>query len=139
MELALDLIDDPKVRVRLFDLADRDHQDRRSEYGGIVRLADDGSFEVVEVRPRVTGNDARFEAPQELFDQGYTALFHFHMHCQEFENGSYAGPHLGDFQYSNATRANCLVFSFVARRELNADFYRHGKFVVDLGVCPRPE
>ena len=139
VELALDLVDDPRVRTRLFDLADRDHQDRRTEYGGIIRLADDGSFDIVEVRPRVTGSDTRFEAPQELFDQGYTSLFHFHMHTQEFENGSYAGPHRGDFQYSNATRANCMVFSFVSRRELNADFYRHGKFVVDLGTCPRPE
>ena len=139
VELALDLMADPQVRTRLFDLADRDLQDRRTEYGGVVRLKDDGAYEVVEVRPRVTGSDIRFDAPQELFDQGYTALFHFHMHCQEFENGNYAGPHLGDFGYADSTRANCLVFSFVRRGELDADYYRHGKYVVDLGTCERPQ
>ena len=139
VELALDLMADPQVRTRLFDIADRDHQDRRTEYGGVVRLKDDGAYEIAEVRPRVSGSDIRFEAPQELFDQGYTALFHFHMHCQEFENGNYAGPHLGDFGYADSTRANCLVFSFVRRSELDADYYRHGKYVVDLGTCERPQ
>jgi hypothetical protein len=137
-EMALRMADDPSVRARLFDIADRDLQDRRTEYGGVVRLDDSGAWQVVEVRPRVTGSDTRFEAPQELFDQGYTALFHFHMHAQEFENGSYAGPHMGDFAYAGSTRANCLVFTFVRRDAMNADFYRHGPVVVDLGTVGRP-
>ena len=137
-EMALRMADDPSVRARLFDIADRDLQDRRTEYGGVVRLDDSGAWQVVEVRPRVTGSDTRFEAPQELFDQGYTALFHFHMHAQEFENGSYAGPHMGDFAYAGSTRANCLVFTFVRRDTMNADFYRHGPVVVDLGTVGRP-
>ena len=136
--MALRMLEDPKVRARLFDMADRDQQDRRTEYGGVVRIDDSGGWEVVEVRPRTTGSDLRFEAPQELFDQGYTALFHFHMHAQEYENGSYAGPHMGDFAYAGATRANCLVFSFVRRDRLNADFYRHGPVVIDLGTVGRP-
>ncbi|MFM8639597.1 MAG: hypothetical protein ACKOEL_03040 [Planctomycetota bacterium] len=136
--MAVRMIDDSAVRARLFDIADRDQQDRRTEYGGVVRISDTGAWEVVEVRPRTTGSDVRFEAPQELFDQGYTALFHFHMHAQEFENGSYAGPHMGDFAYAGATRANCLVFTFVRRDRMNADFYRHGPVVIDLGTVARP-
>ncbi|MFO0962836.1 MAG: hypothetical protein U0625_08005 [Phycisphaerales bacterium] len=139
VRMALKMLEDPKVRAKLFDIADRDLQDRRTEYGGIVRIKDDGTWEIVEVRPRATGVDTRFEAPQELFDMGYTALFHFHMHCQEYENGNYAGPHMGDFGYADSTRANCLVFSFVRRNELNADYYRHGKFVVDMGKVSRPD
>jgi len=136
-EMALRMVDDPAVRARLFDIADRDQQDRRTEYGGVVKLDDTGAWQVVEVRPRVTGSDIRFDAPQELFDQGYTALFHFHMHAQEFENASYAGPHMGDFAYAGSTRANCLVFTFIRRSELNADFYRHGPVVIDLGTVGR--
>lgn len=138
VSLAIEMLGDPAVREKLFDLADRDHQDRRTEYGGVIRIRDDGAYEVVEVRPRETGSDIRFQAPQELFDMGYTALFHFHMHAQEFENGNYAGPHLGDFGYADSTRANCLVFSFIKRDELDADFYRHGKVVIDMGVFRRP-
>ena len=84
------------------------------------------------------GGDIRFEAPQELFDQGYTSLFHFHMHAQEFENGTYAGPHMGDFGYANSTRANCLVFTFIRRDTINVDYYRHGPLVIDLGTVHRP-
>jgi hypothetical protein len=137
MLLALDMADQPAIRATLFDIGDRDQQDRRTEYGGVIRIKDDGAYEVVEIRPRVQGSDSRYEAPQEVFDAGYTALFHFHFHAQSFENGSYAGPHLGDFGYANSTRANCLVFSFVKRSALNMDFYRHGPVVVDLGVIER--
>jgi hypothetical protein len=136
--LALALVDDPAVRARLFDMGDRDQQDRRTEYGGVIRIDDAGNWSVVEVRPRVTGSDLKFEAPQELFDQGYTALFHFHLHAQEYENGSYAGPHMGDFGYANSTRANCLVMTFVRRDTMNVDFYRHGPLVIDLGTVKRP-
>lgn len=136
--LALSMLDDPKVTAHIFDIADRDHQDQRTEYGGVVRINDAGQWEVVEVRPRVTGSDIRFEAPQELFDQGYTSLFHFHMHAQDFENGTYAGPHMGDFGYANSTRANCLVFTFIRRDTIDVDYYRHGPLVIDLGTVKRP-
>ena len=136
--LALMMIADPAVCARIFDIADRDHQDKRTEYGGIVRINDTGAWEVVEIRPRQTGSDTRFEAPQELFDQGYTSLFHFHFHAQEFEGGAYAGPHVGDFGYAESSRANCLVFSFVKRDTVDVDYYRHGPLVIDLGTVKRP-
>ena len=136
--LALTMIADPAVCARIFDIADRDHQDKRTEYGGIVRINDTGAWEVVEIRPRQTGSDTRFEAPQELFDQGYTSLFHFHFHAQEFEGGAYAGPHVGDFGYAESSRANCLVFSFVKRDTVDVDYYRHGPLVIDLGTVKRP-
>lgn len=137
IRLAVDMVERPAIRAQLFDIADRDYQDRKTEYGGVVRIDDDGEYRMIEIRPRVQGSDSRYEAPQEVFDQGYTAIFHFHLHAQSFENGLYAGPHMGDFAYANSTRANCLVFSFVKQSQLNADFYRHGPVVVDLGVVNR--
>jgi len=136
--MAMRMTEDPAVRAKVFDIGDRDQQDRRTEYGGVVRINDSGGWEMVEIRPRVTGSDTRFEAPQELFDQGYTSLFHFHMHAQEYEGGAYAGPHMGDFGYADSTRANCLVFTFVRRDTMDVDFYRHGPLVVDLGTIKRP-
>jgi hypothetical protein len=137
MTLAIDMAEQSAIRAKLFDIGDRDQQDRRTEYGGVIRINDSGEYEVLEIRPRVQGSDARYEAPQEVFDAGYTAIFHFHFHAQSFENGSYAGPHMGDFAYAASTRANCLVFSFVKRSALNIDFYRHGPVVVDLGILER--
>ena len=117
----------------------RDLEDRTTEYGGLLFVKRDGSPEIVECIPRVKGSDVRFEAPQAMFDQGYTGLFHFHLHAQSYENERYAGPHIGDFSYADSTRANCLVFTFLRRRELNVDYYRHGPVVVDLGSVTRPD
>lgn len=138
MTLAMELLDDASLRERLFAMADLDLQDRSTEYGGVITVGVDGRPQLVEFRPRIVGNDLRFEAPQAMFDQGYTGLFHFHMHAQSYENAAYAGPHIGDFTYAGSTRANCLVFTFLRKRELNVDFYRHGPVVVDLGSVFRP-
>ncbi len=128
----------PQVRAHLFDFADRDLADRTTEYGGIVRLDPEGRFEVVEYPPRVRGSDVRFEASQEMFDAGYVGLTHFHYHAQAYENHRYCGPHLGDFTYADATGVNGLVLTFVSRDRMNADYYRRGRVVVDLGVVERP-
>lgn len=132
-------LDVPQVRSHLFDFADRDLADRTTEYGGIIRLDPEGRFEVVEYPPRVRGSDVRFEASQEMFDAGYVGLTHFHYHAQAYENHRYCGPHLGDFTYADATGVNGLVLTFVSRGKMNADYYRRGRVVVDLGVISRPE
>ena len=127
------------VLAHLFDHAERDLLDKGTEYGGIISIDDQGRFVVLEFPPRIRNGDIRFEAPQEMFDAGYRGLFHFHHHAQKYDNKNYAGPHLGDFQYALGTRANCLVFTFIDSRTLNADWYRHGGVVVDLGVFRRPD
>ena len=128
----------PQVRDHVFDFAERDLEDRTTEYGGVFSLDGLGRFELQEFAPRIARSDKRFEAPQAMFDAGYTAIAHFHNHAQEYENGEYAGPHLGDFNYARNTRANCLVFTFLDSRTINVDFYRYGYFVVDLGTIRRP-
>ena len=118
----------------MFDLADRDMADRDTEFGGVIRIKSDGKPAIEEMKPRVQGNDLRYESSQKMFDNAYTGLFHFHLHCQSYDNMQYAGPHLGDFAYAESTRANCLVFSFVSRKELNVDFYRHGPTCAKIEV-----
>ena len=139
MVIAMEMFESPILRQHMFDLADRDMADRDTEFGGVIRIGAAGKPEILEMTPRVRGNDLRYESSQKMFDNAYTGLFHFHLHCQSYDNMQYAGPHLGDFAYAASTRANCLVFSFVSRKELNVDFYRHGPMVVDLGCIARPK
>lgn len=136
--LAIEAIQVPEVRAHLFDYADRDLRDKSTEYGGVIRLDQQGRYEVVEFRPRVRGNDERFEAPQDMLDAGYTALFHFHYHATRYDNERYAAPAQGDFMYADNTRANALTFTFIKKDILNVDFYRHGGVSVDLGSIRRP-
>lgn len=123
-----------EVRSHLFDYALRDLSDESTEYGGVIALDQEGRFEILEFEPKIRHHNRRFNASQEMFDSAYSALFHFHFHAQKIRNGDHAGPGLGDKNYANSTRANCLVFTFISQNEMNVDFYRHGGVVVDLGL-----
>jgi hypothetical protein len=127
-----------EVVDHLFDFAARDRADTSTEYGGVIDLDRHGRFHVIEFPPRFRTGDQRFNASQEMFDAGYTALFHFHFHVQEPRNDAYAGPGHGDGEYALNTRANCLVLTSVGEHVMNVDYYRHGGVVVDLGEIRRP-
>ncbi len=137
IEIALKAMAVPQVRSHLFDYAVRDHEDETTEYGGIISLDKKGRFEILEFEPKIRSHDRKYNAPQELFDASYTALFHFHFHAQEYRNGEHAGPGMGDKSYATNTRANCLVFTFVNSETMNVDYYRHSGVVIDLGTITR--
>ncbi len=127
----------PEVASHLFDYAERDRIDESTEYGGVIDLDAQNRFEILEFQPRQRTHDRQFNATQEMFDAGYSAVFHFHFHAQEHRNSEHAGPGLGDDRYANATRANCLVFTIIDRDTMYIDFYRHDQVIVDLGEVTR--
>jgi hypothetical protein len=135
MLLAVQTLEVPEVQAHLLRYAERDRLDKTTEYGGIIDLDEKGRYQILEFPPRMRQHDQKFIAPQAMFDAGYTALFHFHLHVQRQRNQDYAGPGLGDENYADNTRANCLVFTSVGEGRLNVDYYRHGGVVVDLGVA----
>ncbi|MEY3025586.1 MAG: hypothetical protein RLZZ238_483 [Planctomycetota bacterium] len=139
MVLALDILDDPAVLRHLFEQSDRDREDVTTEFGGVIALDAEGRGELLEFPPRAKNGDLRYESPQVLFDALYTGLFHYHNHSQQYENSRYAGPHMGDFAFADSTRCNGLVFTSLSTDMIGVDFYRHGRFVVDLGAVVRPE
>lgn len=138
INMAIEALEAPQIRGHLFHFADRDRADETTEYGGVIDLDESGRFNVREFPPRTRVHDLRFEAPQQMFDAGYTGLFHFHNHAQKHRNGTHAGPGGGDMAYADNTRANCLLFTFVDENTLNVDYYRHDEVLVDLGVILRP-
>lgn len=136
--VAIEAVRSPELRAHLFECGDRDLADKASEHGGVIDLDQQQRFELVEFPSRSRGNDARYEAPQELMDAMYVGLYHTHLHAQAYDNRRYAGPHMGDFMFADATRANCLVLSFIDSDRLDVDFYRYDRVVVDLGTIRRP-
>ncbi|MHC5028432.1 MAG: hypothetical protein ACYTGR_16905 [Planctomycetota bacterium] len=137
MLLAARALSVPQVVDHLFDYADRDHADETTEYGGLIDLDEYGRFVVHEYPPRRREHDQKFNATNDMFEAGYTALFHFHDHVQRHANADYAGPGAGDRRYAEFNRVNCLVFTFVDEHRLNVDFYRYGGLIVDLGTIHR--
>ncbi len=132
-------LEDPSIRRHLFDMADRDLADRTTEHGGLLTLDSSGRYEVVEYDPQTRGSDVRYEASGKMFEDGYDAIAHLHLHAQAYDNSRYAGPHMGDFAYADSTGVNGLVLTFIDSGRLNADYYRHGQVVIDLGTLDRPE
>lgn len=138
MLIAVRAMQTPEIVTHLFDFADRDLKDKTTEYGGVITLDARNRFELIEFPPRVRFGDLRFNAPQAMFDAGYTGVFHLHFHAQKYDNAEYAGPGMGDLQYADETRANCLVLTFISQSRMNIDYYRHGRLIVDLGEIRRP-
>ena len=138
MHIAIEAMSVPQVVGHIFDYADRDKQDKTTEYGGVINLDIQGRFQILEFTPRNRRHDEMFVASQEMFDAGYTSPYHFHLHVQQDDNREFAGPGHGDLNYADNTRTNCLVFTFIDKDTLNVDFYRHSGVVVDLGVIKRP-
>ncbi len=139
MILALDLVSERAVLEHLFEQADRDREDRTTEYGGVLAVDAQGRGEVLEFPARTKASDLRYESPQALFDALSRAPFHYHNHTQKYDNATYAGPHLGDFAFADSARCNGLVFTFLSTDVIDVDFYRHGRLVVDLGGVERPQ
>jgi len=137
MLLAIGAFEVPQMVDHLFDYAERDREDRTTEYGGVIRLDEHGRYELLEFPPAIRRHDHEFVASQAMLDEAYTSLFHFHYHAQQYRNADHAGPGFGDLNYADNTRANCLVFTFINRDTMNMDFYRHGRVVVDLGEIHR--
>ncbi len=137
LEILLAAIQVPEVKSHLFDYANRDYLDKTTEYGGVLALDTKGRFEILEFEPKIRTHDRRFNASQDMFDAAYTALFHFHFHAQKLRNGDHAGPGVGDKNYANNTRANCLVFTYINEETLNVDYYRHGGVVIDVGTISK--
>jgi len=127
----------PQVVSHLFRYAERDRADTTTEYGGVIALDTQGRFEVLEFPPVHRSHDQEFSTSQAMMDAGYTSGFHFHFHVQWERNDEYAGPGLGDVNYANNVRANCIVFTSVGKNTMNVDYYRHGPVVVDMGVIRR--
>jgi len=135
---ALSAMEVPEVRRHLFAYAARDLADETTEYGGVIALDEEGRFEILEFEPKIRHHNRRFNASQAMFDAAYTALFHFHFHAQQYRNGDHAGPGMGDKNYAQNTRANCLVMTYINETTMNIDYYRHGYVVVDLGTVSLP-
>jgi hypothetical protein len=125
------------VADHMFRYAERDKVDTSSELGGVIALDSKDRFEILEFPPMVRKHDNEYLASQAMLDAAYTAIFHFHLHAQNYRNVEFAGPGFGDINYADGTRANCLVFTFINEKTLNVDYYRHDRVVVDLGVITK--
>mgnify|MGYP007032567826 FL=1 len=128
------------VIVELFAQADRDFDDKSTEYGGVIDTRSDGGFVALLYPPRPAQRmgDTQFVASPELIEAGTAALFHYHFHANSRTNMQYAGPSTADIEYARTFGRSCLVFTFIDPDRLNADYYTPDGVRIDLGTMRRP-
>lgn len=128
------------VIAELFAQADRDFDDKSTEYGGVLDATDEGGFAALlyPPRPMQRMGDQRFVASPDLINAGTGALFHYHFHANSRTNSQYAGPSVDDLEYARTFGRTCIVFTFIDGDRLNADSYTPDGVTIDLGTIERP-
>lgn len=139
LEVILDVLGDPGLVGSLLKQAERDYQDRSSEYGGLLVWSGKGAgkAEARLYEPWLRRHDRSFYPSLEMMEGLYTALAHYHFHAQSQDNRAYAGPGRADLKVAEYLRMHALVFTPIGRGRLNVDYYQPGGVVIDLGVIPR--
>lgn len=133
----LSALRDPSVVQDLFKQADADHDDTRTEYGGVLDVSG-AQFEARCHPPLMVRHDRIFYPPPAMIERLYTALAHYHFHVQEYRNGQHAGPGGGDLRFAKRMNFNCLVLAFTDRDQLAVHYYQGNGAVIHLGEIKRP-
>jgi hypothetical protein len=138
IDVLLDAMADRAIARVWFSQADADLEDASTEYGGLIRWDAEGELIARPYTPMLRDHDRKFIPPAAMTTDAYASLAHYHFHAQRYRNARYAGPGRGDLErVADRQRLNGLVLTFIDKDRLNADFYRHGRVVVDLGTLRR--
>lgn len=137
--IAAEAVEHAPLAAPLFSQAEEDRADVSTEYGGVIDGTSGGFvLRMFTPRPAQRFGDRRFVASPEMIEQGSDALFHYHLHCTSYDNADYAGPSEDDIQYARRQGRSCIVFTFVSKDALNADYYQPDGATIDLGTIRRP-
>jgi len=131
---------DPDVAEAMFVQTEMDHEDRTTEYGGVLSSGGGGGFKATlyPPRPGARKGDTQFVASQDMIDQSNRSLAHYHFHAQRRQNAEFAGPSPGDLAYAARYRRSCLVLTSLGSDLLALDYYQPNGAVIDLGELRRP-
>lgn len=125
----------PGIARKLFEQAGLDHDDRTTEYGGLLETGADRDFAAILYPPRPSqrSGDRKFVASTDMIERGDRSLAHYHLHVQETFNGSFAGPSQDDLRYAARSGRTCIVFTSVNGTAMGVDIYLPTGAVLDIG------
>jgi hypothetical protein len=135
---------EPGIADAILKQAVLDREDRKTEYGGVLEVADRGDGSpgparavLFPPRPRDRVHDERFVASTDMIAYSDRAFAHYHLQVQRPKNYEYAGPSGGDLRYARLSGRNCVVFTSLAADRLGVDYYQPDGAVIDIGEIPR--
>ena len=130
----------PSIATKIFEYAALDHDDRTTEYGGLLEARAERAFAAILYPPRPSqrGGDRTFVASTDMIERGDRSLAHYHLHVQETFNSSFAGPSRDDLRYAARSGRICIVFTSVDNSTMGVDVYLPTGVVIDLGEIDFP-
>lgn len=148
-------LSDPGIRAQIFRHMILDHQDKQTEYGGLLEDAAHSASDTSWARdaasptsawrarlfpPRTSQrySDEQFVASADMMNAADLSLAIYHFHAQRFRNEVYAGPSDGDLEFATSSGRSCIVFTCIGEDILNVDYYQPGGAILDLGDIRRP-
>ncbi len=138
VHLLTGLLNDRDAVAALFQHADQDHEDRTTEFGGVLGYdTDRRKFTVTPYTPLMRRHDLTFIPSQQMIEHVYTSVAHYHFHAREYKHSEWAGPGQGDLRMADRIEVTAIVLTFIDRDRLNLDYYQPGKVVVDVGTMRR--
>lgn len=137
LDHVLDAMADPEFVRDVFEQAEADRKDLRTEYGGAIVWDERGELEYKAFTPLLRRHDQAYIASTPCMEAGYLGLAHVHFHTQRHDNSAWAGPGKGDLDFADSQHINGLVLTFLDRNTLNVDAYFPGEIIVDLGCVTR--
>ncbi|MBL8964789.1 MAG: hypothetical protein KF787_12655 [Phycisphaeraceae bacterium] len=148
-------VSDPGIRSNIFRHMILDHQDKQTEYGGIIEdaahappdsawgkeaAASTSGWRARLFPPRTSQrySDEQFVASADMMNAADLSLVIYHFHAQRFRNEVYAGPSDGDLEFATSSGRSCIVFTCISEETLNVDYYQPGGAIIDLGDIRKP-
>lgn len=121
-----------RVRTALAITAQRDREDRTSQWGGLIRY-DSGQAEAILYPPTGNSSDSHYQASDRLLRDSVDSLMRFHGHFSRESNGGNVGPDPRDLQEAAESNTYGLVLTSLGDGMYNATFYNPRGAVVSLG------
>ena len=124
----------PRVALALRVMAERDRNDLRTAWGGLV-VHENGQAEARLYPPDKDAkvDDLRYSPSRQLVSDSRDAICRFHGHFEKIANSARAGPTADELRDARSNNYYGLIITTVSEAEFCAHYYTPQGIVVSLG------
>lgn len=124
----------PRVQVALRLMAEKDRDDRRTAWGGLI-FYENGHAEAILYPPSLEygENDLQYRPRKTTIVDGRNAICRFHAHFEKIENIGRVGPTRLELLAAKHENFYGLILTSLSKNTFCAHYYNHAGAVVSLG------
>jgi len=135
LQLIDEMLSRPRVQRAIRIMAGLDRQDTSSQWGGLI-FYENGQAEARLYPPGTTGDDRRYAASKQMFQNATDSLAHFQGHFWTVNNAAAAGPSDKDLIGARTLHVPGLILTGVGERTFSVTYYDTKGLRVEMGTFP---